>query len=123
MEQTEITIGEAYANADDAVAKQTALNATPYPAEEPEPKKATIGERIAAMFRRWHVSMLLAELKDQEKLIADMPEAVENEKLTAKRDYEVRLIEIEGLAAYHTARARLEAHRITSKLARMGVKP
>lgn len=118
----EITIGEAYANAADATEKQIALNSTPYPAEVQCQKKATLIQRIAAMFRSLYVKILLSELSNQKRLIDEMPASVDAVKAEAQEEYGMRLKEIDRLAALHIAQSRLEAHKVTEKLRRMGVK-
>ena len=118
----EITIGEAYANAADSVDKEIALKSTPYPAEEQEQKKKTVIQRIAAIFRSLHVKMLLSELSNQKRLIDEMPSSVDAVKAEAQEAYGMRLKEIDRLAAFHIAQSRPEAHKVTEKLRRRGVK-
>lgn len=118
----EITIGEAYANAADAAEKQIALNSTPYPSEFQDKKKPTLIQRIAAIFRSLYVKMLLSELSNHKRLIDEIPASVDAVKAEAQEAYGMRLKEIDRLAAFHIAQFRLEAHKVTEKLRRMGVK-
>lgn len=114
MQKPEITIGEAFANAADQQARNDAVKAAH---AGPAP---TMAERVARFFRNRYVLRLRAQLAKERKLIAEMPAAIEAEKAAAQRDYGLRLKEIDQLGAYHTAQARLEMHRIVSKLARLG---
>lgn len=81
--EKEITIGEAYANAANAMDKEIALKSTPYPAEEPEQQKPTMMQRVGIMFRDLRIKMLMSELRSQKRLIEEMPASVDAVKAEA----------------------------------------
>lgn len=127
MSDTQLNLADLRANAASAIPElqeQQQLDKPAYPAEvadEPADfRRETLGDRFANFCANMRAAMLRREIRNNLAFIGGMPAAVVRQREEAKRDYELRLQEIDALAAFHSAEAELDIQRATAKLARMG---
>lgn len=119
-----VTLADLRANATNAIPElrdEQQLDKPVYP-EEPAAdfRRETMGDRIANFFANMRAAMLRREIRNNLAFIGRMPAAVVRQREEAKRDYELRLEEINAEAAFHSAEDELDIQRATAKLARMG---
>lgn len=122
-----VTLADLRANAASAIPElqeQQQLDKPAYPDEPaavpPDFRRETLGDRFANLWANMRAAMLRREIRNNLAFIGRMPAAVERQREEAKRDYELRLDEINAEAAFHSAEAELDIQRATAKLARMG---
>lgn len=118
MEQREITIGQALANAAEAVKQQAALAATPYPVEGPE-SKPTWTERWAAFWRARHIRQLEDTIRANKTFLEEIPEMANRDRREAAIDYNLLLEEIAATERAANSLAHLKIARAEAELRKL----
>lgn len=115
MNQPEITIGEAYANAADAVEEQR----TPYPPAEEDQRKPSLLERWAQFLTNRRRKWITERIRRNRKLLDELPDAAIRERAEATKEFNLRLQEIAMLEKHHASIARMEIIRAEFELTRL----
>lgn len=122
-----VTLADLRANAASAIPElqeQQQLDKPAYP-DEPATvpstfRRETLADRFANFWTNLHAAWLRRCIASEQRLIDGMPIAVERQKAQAERDHQQHLQQIDLLAEYNVAKAKLEIQHHAAKLARMG---
>lgn len=128
MSDTQLNLATLRDNAVHAIPElrqEQQLDKPAYPAEEPateaqEFRRETLTDRFANFWTNLHAAWLRRCIASEQRLIDGMPSAVARQKAQAERDHQQHLQQIDRLAEYNVAKAKLEIQHHAAKLARMG---